>query len=177
MVISTAPPAQTLRLFEGHLAADAPLAKASLLGCYTLMLGFKRPWEKQWIAAKVHDNPLDWIAVNSTKPERNPHVTCIVAHTRNDWAEEHIDDDITEVQAFLLQQFESVTGIDFSKTDFDACHRWRYAIVETAEESEFYHDSNQGLAATGDWVTASRIEDAWLSAVNLAKDIIRKAIS
>ena len=171
-VISTAPPAQTVRLFSPHLQEDAPLRHVALKGCYALMLGFNKAWDKQWIAAKVRNNPIKWISVNSSKPGRNKDVTCLVAHSRNSWAEAHIDDDMAQAQAFLLEQFRLVTGIDAATADFVACHRWRYAIVEETHKTGSYFDPQQGLAATSDWCQTSRIEEVWQHAHILAHNII-----
>jgi len=162
-VISTAPPTQTMTLFHRHLDAETPLAKAVLQGCYTLMVGFNKPWEKAWIAAKVKDNPLNWISINSSKPGRNDATTCMVAHTDNAWAEAHINDDMGEAQAFLVQQFEAVTGMDCSKADYLSMHRWRYANVEQSEASGPYCDVAKQLASVSDWCSQSRIEEVWLN--------------
>lgn len=170
-VISTAPPAQTLALFQAALPDHSPLHTTCMQGCYSLMIGFNRPWDKQWIAAKVRDNPIKWISINSTKPSRNKDVTAIVVHSHNSWADAHMDDDMDEAQKFLLSQFEAVSGIDCSKVDYVSTHRWKYAIAEKTEESGFYVDPIQKIAATSDWASHSRIEDVWLSAVDLANHI------
>lgn len=167
-VISTAPPVQTLRLFAGHLPEQAGFAKVRLLGCYTLMVGFHQVWDKSWIAAKVREHPFQWIAVNSSKPARNSAVTTLVAHSDNQWAEAHIDDDMAQAQVFLVQQFEALTGIDCSKADYLSTHRWRYAITDEAKPQEPYIDAEKQLASSGDWCGASRIEDVWLAAKKLA---------
>jgi hypothetical protein len=138
-------------------------------GCYSLMIGFNKPWDKPWIAAKVRDNPIKWISINSTKPGRSKAVTAIVAHSCNKWADQHIDDTMDEAQKFLLEQFEAVSGIDCRHADYIATHRWKYAVVEETEKSGFYVDSDQGTAATSDWASTSRIEDVWLNAVGLYK--------
>jgi predicted NAD/FAD-dependent oxidoreductase len=140
-------------------------------GCYSLMIGFNKPWDKQWIAAKVRDNPLKWISINSSKPGRNKSVTAIVAHSRNDWAEKHMDDNMQEAQHFLVQQFEAVSGISAANADYIFTHRWKYAIVEETEKSGFYFDPDQRVAATSDWASTSRIEEVWLNATKLAKEI------
>jgi renalase len=173
-VISTAPPVQTQRLFAAHLDPKKPLPAPQLLGCYTLMFGFNTPWDKPWMAAKIHDRPLEWVAVNSTKPGRNRAVTSLVVHSSNAWAEAHIDDDMAEAERFLRSEFESITGIDTSAASYVSCHRWRYALV--AEQQPFgpYIDPARGLASTGDWCTASRIEDAWSNAVTLAQMLVPK---
>jgi renalase len=170
-VISTAPPVQTQRLFATHLADDNPLPPTRLLGCYTLMLGWNRPWSKPWMAAKIHASPLEWIAVNSTKPGRNAAVTSLVVHSSNLWAEAHIDDDMNEAETFLRAEFESVSGIETQDADYVSCHRWRYALVEEPQASSPFIDTSMGLASSGDWCSASRIEDAWTNATNLAARI------
>jgi predicted NAD/FAD-dependent oxidoreductase len=171
-VISTAPPAQTLALFQAHLSDSTPLHTSRMQGCYALMIGFNKPWEHQWIAAKVRDNPLKWISINSSKPARNKNVTAIVAHSRNDWAEHHMDDDIQSAQVFLLQQFEAVTGISAGTAEYISTHRWKYAIVEETERSGSYIDKEQHIAATSDWASTSRIEEVWINARCLADRLI-----
>jgi predicted NAD/FAD-dependent oxidoreductase len=172
LVISTAPPAQTLKLLKKALPNDTLFDQTSMQGCYALMLGFNKPWDKKWIAAKVQNNPIKWIAINSSKPGRNKTVTSIVAHSCNDWAEQHMDDNLEEAQTFLVNQFEDVTGISTSNADYISVHRWKYAIVEHTHNSGFYFDQYTGIAATSDWASASRIEEVWLDAKKLAEKII-----
>jgi len=175
-VISTAPPVQTRALFAPQLATSSALAHATMQGCFTLMLGFPQRWDRDWIAAKVKTDPADQslaspialVAIDSTKPQRNSKVTSVVVHSRNDWAQAHIDDDRDQIQAILLEELASLTGIHGSKAAFLQLHRWRYAIAEPHEPAQPFLDAKLQLASTGDWCTASRIEDAWLSARSLA---------
>ncbi|MBY0428615.1 MAG: hypothetical protein K2Q32_05290 [Alphaproteobacteria bacterium] len=170
LVISTAPPVQTLKLFAQQIPESAPFTNRPLQGCYTLMLGFNTPWNKSWIAAKVHDSPIEWIAINSTKPARNSNVTCIVVHSNNAWAEQHIDDDQKYVEDYLKSQFELIKNIKCA-ADYVSLHRWRYALLNEEEAVAPYFDGKSGLASTGDWCTASRIEDVWRSAMELVRQI------
>lgn len=171
IVISTAPPAQTIRLFEAHLPQDTALHRVQMQGCYSLMIGFKQAWQQQWIAAKVNDNPIQWVSINSTKPGRNNDVTCIVAQSHNSWADTHINDDLLQTQTFLLEQFQQVTGIDCTHADYISTHRWKYAIVSEAEKSEPYFNSDKNLGSVSDWNSKSRIEECWLNAMQLAEQI------
>ncbi len=173
-VISTAPPVQTHRLFAAHPSYKNSLPEPRLLGCYTLMLGFNAPWRQAWMAAKVHASPIEWIAINSTKPGRNKAVTSIVAHSSNMWAEDHIDDDMGAAELFLRQEFERVSSININTADYVACHRWRYALVNAVKEFVPLVDHDSGLASTGDWYTFSRVEDAWLNAMKLADILLQK---
>lgn len=172
-VISTAPPAQTLNLFQPVLPDDSLLHKARMQGCYALMIGFNQPWSQEWIAAKVHDNAIKWISINSSKPGKNKTVTAIVAHSCHDWAMRHMDNDLREVETLLLEQFEAVVGIPTTNAAYIEIHRWKYAIVEETQKSGFYFDPHQGVAATSDWASTSRIEKVWLNAKGLAEKIIQ----
>jgi len=149
------------------------LHHTQMQGCFTLMIGFDAPWSKPWMAAKVHASPIEWISINSTRPGRNRNVTAIVVHSSNSWAQEHIDDDLAQTQAFLVQQFETMTGIDCTKSDYLSLHRWRYANAIENEKPGYHLDAQQKIAATGDWASASRIEAVWLNAVSLADDIAK----
>lgn len=172
LVISTAPPAQTLALFQTALPGDTPLHAARMQGCYALMIGFHTPWDKPWIAAKLRNSPLKWISVNSTKPGRDTRVTALVAHSRRGWAEAHMDDAMEDAQALLVAEFEAVTGIDCRAADYISTHRWKYAIVEETQKSGFYLDAAQGIAATSDWASTSRVEEVWLNATALARRLL-----
>jgi len=171
-VISTTPPAQTLRLFNRHIIQSHPLRTARMQGCYALMLGFNKPWDRQWIAAKVNNNPIHWISVNSSKPGRDSKVTCLVVHSRNDWAEAHMDQNMSVTEKLLIEQFVRLTGYPADNADYVALHRWRYATVDNARKIGSYIDKQLRLGATGDWCESSRIEEAWVHATKLADQIV-----
>ena len=80
-----------------------------------------------------------------------------------------MDDDVNTAQAFLIREFESITGIDCSNADHVSTHRWRYATVTQNDDSGPYFDETLALASTGDWSKASRVEDAWIVANKLAQ--------
>ena len=142
---------------------DHPLLQTQLQGCYALMLGLKTPWPHSWIGAKCEQSPLGWISVNSSKPGRDAQLTSIVAHSTHEWATAHLEDDLTEVQAQLLAAFTALTGISAREALHANTHRWRYALVHNPSKSGFYCDSEQQLAAVGDWSVTSRIEEVWFA--------------
>jgi len=171
-VICTAPAPQTVRLLEAHLPADAALRRVRYRACFALMLGFEDGTAPGWIAGKSRDNPIEWIAVQSTRPERGP-AGALVVHASADWSDRHLEHDTRDVQRLLEQAFGELTGIDAACAARVALHRWRHALVDpdTATGAPFLSMS-QGLAAAGDWCSASRVEDAWLAGRRLAADIL-----
>jgi len=177
IVISTAPPVQTCRLFDIFLPLDEKLRHCQLLACYTMMLGFRQKWDQPWIAAKIHSSPLEWIAVNSTKPQRNNSTTTMVVHSTNTWAEAHANDDLQQAELFLRDQLRQVLKINLGTPDCFSLHRWRYALLDKAHDDESrdspYFDQKLWLASVGDWGSRSRVEDVWLEANQLADKIFQ----
>jgi len=176
LVISTAPPVQTCRLFDPFLPDAAPLRHSTMLACFTLMFGLNKKWEKSWIAAKINNSPLEWLSVNSSKPGRDHDLTTLVVHSSNAWAQQHVDDEPGAVETFLRSQLKLVLDFDLDAPDYFSMHRWRYAQLEKAHDDKSrdvpYVDWDQGLASVGDWGSRSRIEDVWLEANLLADQIL-----
>jgi predicted NAD/FAD-dependent oxidoreductase len=172
-VISTVPPSGTLALFHSFVSPSEPLGLARMQSCDALMLGFRRPWDLPWVAAKIRASPsvphprLKWISVNSTKPARDAGVTCLVVHSRKHGVGGP-EGSLEEVRGLLLEEFRRVTGIETSDADYVALHRWRDSIVDRTQKSGSWMDSALGLAATGDWCGTSRLEEVWHHASMLA---------
>lgn len=171
-VICTAPAPQAVRLLEAHLAPEAALRRVRYRACYALMLGFGDAEAPRWIAGKARDNPIEWIAVQSTRPGRGP-AAAMVVHASADWSDRHLEHDAAEVQQLLHDAFGNLTGYDASRAEHASLHRWRYALVDpaTATGAPFLSVSH-GLAAAGDWCSASRVEDAWHAGRTLAAEIL-----
>lgn len=175
-VISTAPPAQTIKLFQKHLPDNTPLQQSKMQGCYALMIGMQSPWQHDWIGAKVINSPIKWISINSTKPLRNNSSTSIVVHSRGNWADNHINDEIQAVERILLDEFKLLTNLDVQNAQYISTHRWRYAIVKATKKLGFHFDSSKMLAATSDWCATSRIEEIFINADNLSKLMIKESL-
>ena len=176
LVISTAPPVQTSRLFDAYLPQDAALRRSKLLACYTMMFGSSQKWKQSWIAAKIHGSPIEWISVNSSKPDRDHNLTTLVVHSSNTWAEENANNDLKEMELHLRHELNKVLQLDISTPDYFSLHRWRYALLDKAHHDESriaaYYDDTLQLASVGDWGSRSRVEDVWIEANNLADRIL-----
>lgn len=166
LVISTAPPAQTKKLFGNFFNVK----EIAMQPCFSMMLGFSEKWKKDWIFAKVKNNPIKLIAVNSSKPGRNSEVTSLVIQTKKSWSVKNVDLDLEEVKKILLENFSLLTGINYSEASYISLHRWLYALTDE-ENGELFFDKENHLAATGDWVLDSRIEDVWIFANKLSQQI------
>ncbi len=171
-VISTAPPQQSKTLFHNIGEEENFLKSAAMSSCYTLMIGFKKEWDKQWISAAVKKNLINSIFVNSTKPGRDRNVTTFVAHSTTEWAEANINEKIDEIQEKMCTEFTLLTGIDTKNAEYIATHRWLYAKTKTPKKNGFYINGEIGLAAVGDWCAGENIEDGWKEALKLSSNIL-----
>lgn len=170
-VISTAPALQTAGLMPQSFTGHARLAQATMQGCYSLMLGFDTPLPLDWDAAWVGEDPLAWIAVNSSKPGRSG-PQCVLAQSSNSWAEANLERDQTAVRAELLTAFGAVTGCDATGADYISLHRWRYASAAVPAGAPFLLDAERGLATAGDWCGTGKVEAAFDSANSLSDAIV-----
>jgi renalase len=132
------------------------------------MIGCHQPPELAFDAARLDHPVLSWAAVNSAKPGRAAPFSLVV-HSRNDWAEQHLEDDRDSVKRAMLTALTNLTGHDFAGADWIDLHRWRYANVEQALGQPFLFDPENGLAACGDWCLGNRVEAAFESAHSLGE--------
>ncbi|MDH6267513.1 renalase [Rhizobium sp. SG_E_25_P2] len=172
-VISTAPAPQTARLMPSQFGHDDALSKVRMSGCFTLMIGLEHAPDFSASAIRAHHPVVGWIALNSAKPGREG-PPCLVIHSRNDWADAHIEEDRDWIARELIAGVADLTGHDFSDAPHRDLHRWRYANVETPLGAPFLMDAELGLAAAGDWCLGGRVECAFQSAQQLSWAIAEK---
>jgi renalase len=168
-VISTAPVAQTLRLLGDRVPPDHALRESCLRPCHALMLGFETPWNQRWIAAKMRDVPIEWIAAGSTRPGRDAVLSPVVALSSAQWSEANIELPLADAQQQLCESFSRLTGIDWREARHVGIHRWRYATLAEPAEAEPFIDASQRIGSVGDWCSESRVESTWVAAMQMAR--------
>lgn len=174
MVISTAPPPQTLNLFSDYLPTNHIISKAKFDSCFSLMIGINKPWDKDWIAANVHNSPIQSIGVNSTKPGRNHYITCLVVHSDSKWTKANLHRNIEEVKNLLLKELATLIMLDITDFSYISIHRWLYSRIQPLENIGYFVDFNLGLCAVGDWCATSNIEEIWFCAEKIGDFLVSK---
>ena len=140
-------------------------------GCFSLMLGFDHVLPLEFDAALVRDENISWISINSSKPGRNEEY-CLLVHSTNNWADEHIDDDRDHVMEHLCQNTSEVIGHDVSDADHKAIHGWRYANIEKQESETHFIDADESIGVCGDWFIQGRVEAAFTSGFDLTNKVL-----
>jgi len=170
------------------LLATAPQAKplhdkmtaVTVAPCWTLMLAFPQAMQPnlqtlgpQWNAARSTHHRIAWLARENSKPGRGA-VERWTIQASADWSQEHINDEPLRVQAKLLKAFAEVTGIHAEPAHADL-HRWLYAKTIQPLGTSHLWDAATGIGVCGDWCLGARVENAFVSGLELAQSIAKLA--
>ena len=154
-----------------------PLAKqvdtSTVAPCWTLMLAFPQAVQPglttlgpQWNAARSTHHRIAWLARESSKPGRTQ-VERWTVQASAEWSREHLQDDPSRVTAKLLKAFAEVTGIRAQPAHAEV-HRWLYAKTEQPLGQSHLWDANTRIGVCGDWCLGHRVEDAFVSGLEMA---------
>lgn len=141
--------------------------------CWTLMLAFPQAVQPglatlgpQWNAARSTHHRIAWLARESSKPGRGG-VERWTVQASAAWSQEHLQDDRSRVQAKLRKAFSEITGIRAEPAHIDS-QRWLYAqTIQPLGQSHLW-DAQSGLGLAGDWCLGHRVENAFVSGLELA---------
>lgn len=165
-------------LAGGLLAPAAPrLAKeiepVEVAPCWTMMLSFPQAVQPtlthlgpQWNAALSTHHRIAWLARESSKPGRGP-VERWTVQASAAWSQEHMGDDEDRVHGKMLKAFAEITGI-YAEPAHVQMHRWRWAKTQKPLGRSHLWDAKSGIGVCGDWCLGHRIEDAFVSGLELA---------
>ena len=149
------------------------IAKVSVAPCWTLMLAFPQAAQPklphlgpQWNAARSTHHRIAWLARESSKPGRGP-IERWTVQASPEWSQRHLEDDAERVKAKLLKAFTEVTGIR-AEPPFAEVHRWRFAQTTEPLGKSYLWDAKLGIGACGDWCLGHRVEDGFVSGLEVA---------
>lgn len=175
-VVLALPAAQAQALLATAPVAAGLLQKTqavSVAPCWTLMLAFPQAVQPglttlgpHWNAARSTHHRIAWLARESSKPGRGI-VERWTVQASAAWSQEHLQDSPNRVQAKLIKAFAEVTGIRAEPAHAEV-HRWLYAKTERPLGQSHLYQAKAGLGVCGDWCLGHRVEDAFVSGLELA---------
>ena len=175
-VVLALPAAQSRELLQNSdLAARTVqrMAAVQVAPCWTLMLAYPHAMQPgfstlgpQWNAARSTHHRIAWLARESSKPGRDPVERWTVQASAN-WSTEHFSDDPVRGQAKLQKAFAEVTGIRAEPAHAQV-HRWAFAQTQVPLGQSHLWDARSGIGVCGDWCIGHRVEDAFVSGLELA---------
>jgi len=179
-VVLAVPSTQAQALLQDTPKAAALLKKTSAVTvspCWTLMLAFPQAMQPgmfalgpQWNAARSTHHRIAWLTRESSKPGRGA-IERWTVQASADWSLEHLKDDPQRVQDKLIKAFAEVTGIRAEPAHVDT-KRWLYAKTDKPLGKSHLWDAKAGLGLCGDWCLGHRVENAFVSGLELALAII-----
>ena len=171
------PQAQALlATFKGAAPLAKKISKVTVDPCWTLMLAFPNAMQPgmsslgpQWNAARSTHHRVAWLARESSKPGRGS-IERWTVQASAAWSKEHLQDDAKRIQAKLIKAFSEITGIRAEPSYADT-QRWLYAkTVQPLGQSHLW-DASTGLGVCGDWCIGHRVEDAFVSGLEMALSV------
>jgi photolyase PhrII len=165
-VVCTPPPEQSFDL----LAEEPPL---TMRPTWAVMLQLNRPIDCPYDGVFVNNGPINWIAKNSSKPEREGETWVI--HAESDWSDKNLEQQPGEVAERLLTVFEDILEVELPEhLGHVSAHRWRYARPAKETDRGFIRRLDGRVLLAGDWLRGGRIEGAFLSGRQAAGEILRR---
>ncbi|HWK46136.1 MAG TPA: FAD-dependent oxidoreductase [Stellaceae bacterium] len=161
--------ADLLRSVAPDLAARAAVARME--ACWAVMAVYDQPLALDFAGAFVERSPLAWVARDATKPRRAATET-VILHGAGDWSEAHLEDPPERVVEALLDAFAAAIGRPLPRPTSVMAHRWRYSRSLAPLGVAAMVDPHLGLALCGDWVLGGRVEEAYLSGLAAADQLI-----
>ena len=157
------------------LGPDHPLvttlSEVGMAPCLTLMAGVRGP--APFVTRNDPDDPLAWIAQDSTKPDRpSSDVAAWVAQAGPDFSLAHLEKDPAEIAALMLPMLVDRLDARLDRVTHAAAHRWRYARVTAPLGQSFLRSADAKLYLGGDCCLGPRVEAAWTSGTAIADDLL-----
>ncbi|MFM7330494.1 MAG: NAD(P)/FAD-dependent oxidoreductase [Brachymonas sp.] len=164
-------------LYRAMADFSQKISSVSVSPCWTLMLAFPnalplRPNEPlrtlgpQWSAARSTHHRIAWLARESSKPARGG-IERWTVQASAAWSQEHLEDHAERAQAKLLRAFAEITNIRAIPAHAQV-HRWRYAKTDKPLGVSHLWDASTRIGVCGDWCIGHRVEDAFVSGLELA---------
>lgn len=173
-LVITVPQPQALTLLGAGNPLSREISHARMSPCWTLMAAFSEASERiatEFTNRFSSNNPLAWIALNSSKPGRQD-VNCWVAQADADWSADNLERDPEEIKTEMLFLLCDELGLAPSSVRYASAHRWRFANVETPLGKPFVRNSAGTLYLGGDWCLDACVEAAWQSGVAIAENLL-----
>jgi len=165
--------AALLRASSLDAGLAAAVADVRTAPCWTLMLAYPQAVRPglttlgpQWSAARSTHHRVAWLARESSKPRRGG-VERWTVQASPERSREHLHDEPERIQAKLLKAFAEVTGI---RAEPAYAHAVCWEQAQTLAPLGVGHVWNaaEALGLCGDWCLGHRVEDAFISGLELA---------
>ena len=172
-LIITCPFPQLRKLAKNYLAKNILKLKVQMQPNITVMLAFKNQKNLPISSIKFDDDILAWAANENSKKRFKSNINLWTLQATLKWSKKTINRYKTDksIMKQLIARFIKLTGFEKNKIIFKRIHGWKYSY--NYEKTPYLSIWNKkiNLGVCGDWLNGPKVENAWLSANDLAKKI------
>ena len=172
-LIITCPFPQLKKLAKQYLDKKILKLKVQMQPNITVMIAFKNQKNLPISSIKFNDDILAWAANENSKKRFKSNINLWTIQATLKWSKKTINKYKTDksIMNQLISRFIKLTGFKKNKIIFKKIHGWKYSYnyEKTPYLSIWYKKINLGVC--GDWFNGPKVENAWLSANDLARKI------
>ena len=172
-LIITCPFPQLKKLAKNYLDKNILKLKVQMQPNITVMLAFKNQKNLPISSIKFNDDILAWAANENSKKRFKSKINLWTLQATLKWSKKTINKykNDKSIMSELITRFIKLTGFEKNKIIFKRIHGWKYSY--NYEKTPYLSIWNKkiNLGICGDWFNGPKVENAWLSANDLAKKI------
>ena len=172
-LIITCPFPQLKKLAKQYLDKNILKLKVQMQPNITVMLALKNQKNLPISSIKFDDDILAWAANENSKKRFNSNINLWTLQATLKWSKKTINKykNDKSIMNQLILRFIKLTGFKKNKIIFKKIHGWKYSY--NYEKTPYLSIWNKkiNLGVCGDWFNGPKVENAWLSANDLARKI------
>ena len=172
-IILTCPFPQSKKIAGKYLEKRISNLKINMEPNITTMLAFKNQRTVPVSSMKFNDDILTWAAFENSKNRFNSSNSLWTLQSSIGWARKNINHYKKNKKAenTLVSKFLNFTGYKKNNIIFKKTHGWKYSYNLKGSPLKSYWNKKLRLGLCADWFIGPKVENAWLSANDLAKKI------
>ena len=172
-LIITCPFPQLKKLARNYLDKDVLKLKVQMQPNITVMIALKNQKNLPISSIKFNDDILAWVANENSKKRYKSNINLWTLQATLKWSKKTINKykNDKSIMNQLIMRFVRLTGFEKNKIIFKRIHGWKYSY--NYEKTPYLSIWNKkiNLGICGDWLSGPKVENAWLSANDLARKI------
>ena len=172
-LILTCPFPQLKKIARNYLDKKIANLKVQMQPNITVMVAFKNQKNLPISSIKFDDETLAWAANENSKKRFKSNFNLWTLQASLKWSKKTINKykNNNSVMNKLISRFINLTGFEKNKIIHKKIHGWKYSY--NYKKTPFLSNWNKKyqLGICGDWFDGPKVENAWISANDLAKKI------
>ena len=172
-LIITCPFPQLKKLANNYLDKNILKLKVQMQPNITVMIAFKNQKNVPISSIKFNDDILAWAANENSKKRFKSNLNLWTLQATLKWSKKTINKYKIDksIMSQLITRFIKLTGFEKKKIIFKKIHGWKYSYNYKKTPYLSIWNKKINLGVCGDWLNGPKVENAWLSANDLAKKI------